>query len=760
MDGMDFVMHDAQHSDPQAQQRQPQTLSYQSGCPYWQNRMAQASANRDTTIHRQYDPISNSWYPHPFYSQSSRAAGGAGAGEGPGTPGSVPLISGASGGARSGAGGMPTFPGSQQPTRHPTEAYYPQGLFGPVQPTLPALNQNQNQHPAHDPFPTPFRHHHPGQRFLNQGVHLPGHHVQPFPAVQARALNTPPTSRSTSLPSLNLPHNSQDQTQNVARHQRQQQQQQQQQQEQAPQQQQPPQATSSSVDHPPSQEAFAFGRHRILFSPGGGLLHPGPRPEPTRSHSRHGLSNNASHHVAQAGQSTMPARPAGDSDSPLSGAGPPLDNGRRLTRTMSRSARFRTHFHSLGFGYDSEDDAEHRDIMDGPEAFDFLEDVPAETARTGGFPFRIGDLDEAGIRAQQLIRGQVSTKRVASRAALAALQSVEIDTLSENERVCVICYNEFGVPNPEGINEAPLRLPKCKHIFGDHCIKKWFEESDSCPYCRDKLPSEPRFQANSEGLRELLRTATYAPRALAVVPGEGEVFVQFFTRGHAPRHDGSPPRSWQAREHRAPTTDNPEPRRRTRPRHGSFRSATSGTGSQNHQTTRPSSFAGPTTSASMQQSPARERGTQPYLAPSYRPPSYDAHRSLTPLTTESYPSGTFGGSNRRIPPIMPMPTDIRGFVPSPQVGVTDGAPQPFAPYTAQPLGDQDALGQAHLGSFAVGSAAHQPEAVSSDSGGDNAHLRPLSGQDYYPPQHQLNTQPYSGSSHTTENPLGPGGPPQ
>ena len=33
-------------------------------------------------------------------------------------------------------------------------------------------------------------------------------------------------------------------------------------------------------------------------------------------------------------------------------------------------------------------------------------------------------------------------------------------------------------------------MPKCKHVFGDKCIKKWFEENDSCPYCRDKLPSE------------------------------------------------------------------------------------------------------------------------------------------------------------------------------------------------------------------------------------------------------------------------------
>lgn len=44
--------------------------------------------------------------------------------------------------------------------------------------------------------------------------------------------------------------------------------------------------------------------------------------------------------------------------------------------------------------------------------------------------------------------------------------------------------------NPEGLIEKPIRLPKCKHIFGDKCIKKWFEDSDSCPYCRDKLPSE------------------------------------------------------------------------------------------------------------------------------------------------------------------------------------------------------------------------------------------------------------------------------
>ncbi|KAI0875228.1 hypothetical protein GGS24DRAFT_500064 [Hypoxylon argillaceum] len=98
--------------------------------------------------------------------------------------------------------------------------------------------------------------------------------------------------------------------------------------------------------------------------------------------------------------------------------------------------------------------------------------------------------DGEGPMPGRFLRGHGSGKRVASKKALASLQSVNIVDLPESERTCVICYNDFGVANPEGINEAPLRLPKCKHVFGDHCIKKWFQESDSCPYCRDKVHSE------------------------------------------------------------------------------------------------------------------------------------------------------------------------------------------------------------------------------------------------------------------------------
>lgn len=61
------------------------------------------------------------------------------------------------------------------------------------------------------------------------------------------------------------------------------------------------------------------------------------------------------------------------------------------------------------------------------------------------------------------------------------------DLLTHTYIACVICYNDYNTESPEGIKEQPLRLPKCKHIFGSHCIQKWFEESDSCPYCRDRL---------------------------------------------------------------------------------------------------------------------------------------------------------------------------------------------------------------------------------------------------------------------------------
>jgi hypothetical protein len=76
--------------------------------------------------------------------------------------------------------------------------------------------------------------------------------------------------------------------------------------------------------------------------------------------------------------------------------------------------------------------------------------------------------------------------------------------VSNYHLACSICYETIGTENPEGLTEKALRLPKCKHIFGDICIKKWCQDSDTCPYCRDKLPSELSVK---KGLVNEFRTA-------------------------------------------------------------------------------------------------------------------------------------------------------------------------------------------------------------------------------------------------------------
>ncbi|RWA08234.1 hypothetical protein EKO27_g6862 [Xylaria grammica] len=103
-----------------------------------------------------------------------------------------------------------------------------------------------------------------------------------------------------------------------------------------------------------------------------------------------------------------------------------------------------------------------------------LSGTPSEWLTENGILFRRGDMslmefvenfpgavsDGEGPAGARFLRGNTSGKRVASRKALASLQSVDIKDLPESERTCVICYNDFGVANPEGVNEAPLRLPK------------------------------------------------------------------------------------------------------------------------------------------------------------------------------------------------------------------------------------------------------------------------------------------------------------
>lgn len=115
------------------------------------------------------------------------------------------------------------------------------------------------------------------------------------------------------------------------------------------------------------------------------------------------------------------------------------------------------------------------------------ESIEAEYRRNSELLFDPGDEE----RALAAMRGALAVgKKVAARDFLANLEIVPIDQIPESERSCSICYETIGTENPEGLTEKAVRMPKCKHIFGDICIKKWCQDSDTCPYCRDKLPSE------------------------------------------------------------------------------------------------------------------------------------------------------------------------------------------------------------------------------------------------------------------------------
>ncbi|KAL7900007.1 hypothetical protein HDV64DRAFT_245476 [Trichoderma sp. TUCIM 5745] len=89
--------------------------------------------------------------------------------------------------------------------------------------------------------------------------------------------------------------------------------------------------------------------------------------------------------------------------------------------------------------------------------------------------------------------------------------SIKIEDLPEQDRECSICYNKYGVEAPEGIRETPRRLPKCKHVFGDYCLKKWLKQSTSCPYCRDKLPLQ--FDHNLDSRRAQVYMSLMRARA-------------------------------------------------------------------------------------------------------------------------------------------------------------------------------------------------------------------------------------------------------
>lgn len=121
-------------------------------------------------------------------------------------------------------------------------------------------------------------------------------------------------------------------------------------------------------------------------------------------------------------------------------------------------------------------------------------------------------IEELLYRRLSAIHTTMGHARIARTSLVESLESVSSKELPKDERsesariivscgrrkltapkVCTICYGDFDIETPEGTIEQAVRLPVCNHVFGSLCLRTWLEDSDKCPYCRQKLPSEPKW---------------------------------------------------------------------------------------------------------------------------------------------------------------------------------------------------------------------------------------------------------------------------
>lgn len=141
--------------------------------------------------------------------------------------------------------------------------------------------------------------------------------------------------------------------------------------------------------------------------------------------------------------------------------------------------------------------------------------------------------------------------------------------------------------------ETPLRLPKCKHVFGNQCILKWLEESNSCPYCRDKLESEMA-RPDQDTIRRMLSEAELAHvppslrhrlyRTQTSDRAEARAEAQSLLRARQRELEANRDSISRGERRAAPPEDSSDAQRRQRPRFSAdgLNSATTMTSTQNH----------------------------------------------------------------------------------------------------------------------------------------------------------------------------------
>ncbi|CAI5468941.1 unnamed protein product [Closterium sp. Yama58-4] len=121
-------------------------------------------------------------------------------------------------------------------------------------------------------------------------------------------------------------------------------------------------------------------------------------------------------------------------------------------------------------------------------------------ARGGGggeFTGRVGDYflgDDFSALVDRIATAHpashTSTHTPASRAAVQALplRIVREEDVAGGEEACAVCHEDMGV------GAVTQQLP-CRHAYHSDCILPWLAQSNSCPVCRFRLPSQAEADA-------------------------------------------------------------------------------------------------------------------------------------------------------------------------------------------------------------------------------------------------------------------------
>ncbi|KAG6538187.1 hypothetical protein ZIOFF_003299 [Zingiber officinale] len=102
-------------------------------------------------------------------------------------------------------------------------------------------------------------------------------------------------------------------------------------------------------------------------------------------------------------------------------------------------------------------------------------------------------------------------------ASATTVEGLKMVTTEESDS-CSICLEDLGMT-------APVLAMLCDHLFHPGCLKKWLEQSCSCPLCRFSLPQEQWVSCASIMIKSILIVANLvlaalqaANRMLAVLP--------------------------------------------------------------------------------------------------------------------------------------------------------------------------------------------------------------------------------------------------